>query len=703
MQPDWEQKILEAAINGTAADFTETDERDRTIAASALRRLFLLVQQNPGEQRSVSGHCVRWEIDGAIVEGTLDLRGGRIPGGNPIAPLRFVNCTFKDGFRADGAHLGSLSFEGCRFGLYSDVLGNGKSSISLRDTRVGTEFRLSGAQPLNSQNRFLLDARAIYVGTNFVVRATSLEAGPMRKKKGVSPGPYALDLRNAEIRANLFLQPDVEVRGGVRLESARIGGNLCAEGLFVTDGEDSASRKALEEKREDGRQAINAQSVHLEGHLLFRREAGDGWLSKQPFQADGDIDMFGIKTGGTLDFTGARINNRGSSNPAIRIASGMVGGNLIASEDLEVEGGLMTYGAAIQGTFELHGSLSEMDGRLMQVGGDTIIDVRASSSVYLTGAHLKGSLDFKGYVENLFGNLLNVEGDTTLSMTALNLVNLGGANLKGNLDLSKLSFQKPAHPPSISNRPESKRDLQSSFLGLRPVQRDEVLDQPRLSLRDADIGHSLSLAQRGKSEDWEQFRNAHWTKLGCYPGYYLVEIPVRKNRGEGWTAYLCKTEEKPIQLNGNSSPFHELNSKGGIDLGNEQKVKEYLRLFCSYVWGDEGPFVLIENPDQLRSEDNAQLEQIHEIELSNLFEPQQFAQLLEQSGLEKLDAEGQDLIRANVDRWAVKADVLVRYGAVLFAATLGLWTNSNGTGTVTGGSGALRRRRPDRLSRQAQS
>lgn len=49
-------------------------------------------------------------------------------------------------------------------------------------------------------------------------------------------------------------------------------------------------------------------------------------------------------------------------------------------------------------------------------------------------------------------------------------------------------------------------------------------------------------------------------------------------------------------LNGTSPPIHEVNAKAPIKI-TEENVLEYLRFFCFFVRGEEGPFLIAESAD----------------------------------------------------------------------------------------------------------
>jgi hypothetical protein len=51
-----------------------------------------------------------------------------------------------------------------------------------------------------------------------------------------------------------------------------------------------------------------------------------------------------------------------------------------------------------------------------------------------------------------------------------------------------------------------------------------------------------------------------------------------------------------FRLNGTSPPIHEVNAKAPVRI-TEQNVLEYLRFFCFFVRGEEGPFLIAESMD----------------------------------------------------------------------------------------------------------
>jgi len=60
--------------------------------------------------------------------------------------------------------------------------------------------------------------------------------------------------------------------------------------------------------------------------------------------------------------------------------------------------------------------------------------------------------------------------------------------------------------------------------------------------------------------------------------------------------YLLDANDQLYRLNGTSSPVHEVNATAPIELSDDN-VLDYLRFFCFFVRGEEGPFYVAETMD----------------------------------------------------------------------------------------------------------
>jgi hypothetical protein len=60
--------------------------------------------------------------------------------------------------------------------------------------------------------------------------------------------------------------------------------------------------------------------------------------------------------------------------------------------------------------------------------------------------------------------------------------------------------------------------------------------------------------------------------------------------------YYLTTQGNLYRLNGTSPPIHEVNALAPVKI-TDDNVLEYLRFFCFFVRGEEGPFLIAESMD----------------------------------------------------------------------------------------------------------
>ncbi len=85
-----------------------------------------------------------------------------------------------------------------------------------------------------------------------------------------------------------------------------------------------------------------------------------------------------------------------------------------------------------------------------------------------------------------------------------------------------------------------------------------------------------------------------WRTLPFYDSVALIRVSDDNWVNKKMTIYYLTDQGNLFRLNGTSPPIHEVNSKAPIKV-NEDNVLEYLRFFCFFVRGDEGPFYVAED------------------------------------------------------------------------------------------------------------
>ena len=91
-----------------------------------------------------------------------------------------------------------------------------------------------------------------------------------------------------------------------------------------------------------------------------------------------------------------------------------------------------------------------------------------------------------------------------------------------------------------------------------------------------------------------------YTRLPWYDDVVLLKLTDRTWQPANLAIYYLATPAAAptalYRLNGTSPPIHEVNAKAPIRL-DESNVLAYMRFFCFFVRGDEGPFYVLETPD----------------------------------------------------------------------------------------------------------
>lgn len=126
---------------------------------------------------------------------------------------------------------------------------------------------------------------------------------------------------------------------------------------------------------------------------------------------------------------------------------------------------------------------------------------------------------------------------------------------------------------------------------------------------EPDLGEA-SLSQLTE-ESPRFFAGSHYVegrraRLPFYDDYVLLELGFSHNDTAD-TAYVLHGTGGTEWLNGESSPIHEVNEYESLALSADL-VEPYLRFFLHFLRSDQGAFVLIESPDQLRLQEGASAE-----------------------------------------------------------------------------------------------
>lgn len=88
----------------------------------------------------------------------------------------------------------------------------------------------------------------------------------------------------------------------------------------------------------------------------------------------------------------------------------------------------------------------------------------------------------------------------------------------------------------------------------------------------------------------------HWCPLPFYEQVALIRVKDPAWSPKNLFIYYLTDQGNLYWLNGTSPPIHEVNAKAPIRI-TEDNVLDYLRFFCFFVRGEEGPFLISESMD----------------------------------------------------------------------------------------------------------
>lgn len=632
-------QVIERAAECKNIDFSQEREQfekglgpEPRLQADQLRRL-ILGRQDQGHWPDFDPAQVhRWEIAGATVVGRLDLRDGRLPSGSPLPALEFQDCTFEGGIVADGVHLERLHLSQCRLG---NIAGEPSAELSLRNARVENEVRLRELYPffLAPGTILRVDANAMNVGGNFVLKKSTLRAPLDCDEQDPLRIPYALNLRNADIGADLLLQPDLTLHGGVLAIGAHIRGDVRCEGLIADDGYNPEFRAALRKSGSRRRSSLCLSSADVGGNL---------WLLSSPLGRPsvlhGEVDMYGIQIDGGLQVWGVTINPCFGETDVDR---DMLAMNFAMAH---IKGYVRFDSVACRASSE------RSDSTALPIGDPESVPTRIRGLLNLAGATVKGDLALTGEYDYLTADDLHLEGTFNLNAQVVFILSMKRARIGGDCDLTAFRFYSadPWSSPKF---------------------------RPQLFMQDADIKRTLRLNEWSEQsgEDALRFVAARECSPRCYPRLRIVVVKAEQkdpatpdSSREFWAPFIAFPGIVGDVLT-RSEPLHTINARGYLHLVDDEDYRDYLRLFCAYVWGEEGAFAIIE-PEPDGRQPYAQ-QQVEEGTMPRF-------EMIDISRAAKRAPNHQDQ-RTKTPQDAklpdVRALAYVRYAGIIFAAEFGIW------------------------------
>ncbi len=100
----------------------------------------------------------------------------------------------------------------------------------------------------------------------------------------------------------------------------------------------------------------------------------------------------------------------------------------------------------------------------------------------------------------------------------------------------------------------------------------------------------------GRHKTDEATTEVSWRPLPFYDTVALIRVKDTSWTPKKLVVYYLTDKGNLFRLNGTSPPIHEVNAKAPVKITDENVI-EYLKFFCYFVRGEEGPFLIAEEID----------------------------------------------------------------------------------------------------------
>lgn len=390
-----EERLLRACAGGYMCQAPRPREGATLIRGRFLRFLVL------GGDESAPVHEAGVELVGALIDGKLDLRGGKC-----VSRLSLANCVLMGALEIEDASLGTLFLKDSRVqGIFGD-----------RARITGSVF-LSGEFVSEGDVKFMLAeiGGSLQCGGAKFLRAKTPEA-----QIETAAQTAELICIGAKIKGDVSLNGKFETDGRVWFTNAEIGGNLRCDGA-----------KFLQAKAPEGQTQIAAQTAEL---ICTGAKIKSDVFLNGTFKTDGRVWLANTEIGGNLLCNGAKFRQdktpEGQTETAAQTAQlictgAKIKGDVLLNNEFEIKGDVWFDSAEIAGSFccdkaSMEGTVSLVNGRVGRTFSS--LGCQAKGQVTLYGAEIERDFDFSG------SRLSNANGPALLVDTA---------QIKGNVRLSQ--------------------------------------------------------------------------------------------------------------------------------------------------------------------------------------------------------------------------------------------------------------------------
>ena len=252
--------LLRAAAEGNIAKIGYQRPRNATPDVRLRAEFLAFLARGGGEGARVANG--RLQVLGACIVGRLDLRHCTIP-----VEMWLYRCVFASAPLFDGAHInGSLSFPD-----------SGIPGLQAEGTRIDGELAFNAGCTLHGELR-LTRAR---IGRD--LNCDRMQQRPSSKFSGTLPCRLIAD--GAQIGGNVILTGGVDALGELRFRGAQIQGDLCASGAHIAAELDASGARGV---------ALNLDRAVIAGQVLLDAGfSAAGQVRLQRARIGGDLDATG--------------------------------------------------------------------------------------------------------------------------------------------------------------------------------------------------------------------------------------------------------------------------------------------------------------------------------------------------------------------------------------------------------------------------
>ncbi len=597
-----EHEILQAVVQGKEIKFklNELGQPITRIRAEVLINLIigLTLPEKPENPKApqivykVSNRGVR--INGASIQGNLNLTNTRGSYGWSIPPLIFENCYFEGddeiinsdsitesvaAFEAKFTKISHLSIKNCEVKF-----------IDISHTEFQSGLSINGLKGIDETRICRIFAAGIIVNGFLEISNTSLFINYIAKENADSTNKHgktmALDLKNSKIFGNLLLQPFFKAEGGVKLTNAKIEGDFWASGSYISEKNNSI--------------ALDCQLLQVNGIFSLIPFNNKGENNQENYTKINQTNIVGIVSFlsakiGYLYLNGAKLE-ASTSNDSIYFNSAEIGQvdlnsysyfdkkeKVSKSVPFESRYDCNFTGVKVSKTFNAQNAiLKTLIAENIEIGSDLNLTNISAKNLLFNGAEVFGKVKFSGKINQsasfqgakVHSDFHLGEKDNELVIPQLKRsfvkVILEDAFISGDLKVHPLKIE-PFGPKWSKNQPIVRAIKLSFCKGWRFV----------------DTIYNIEEYFNDSSFDKKQFKKQ----------LLATSLLVKKKK---------RNQEKIkfdyIFLDGTIGSINELINKGNLILESANQVKDYLRFQQAFLWnGNNGPNRIIESKNELFS------------------------------------------------------------------------------------------------------